>query len=180
MRKLFILLLFCQVNVFAQDTLQAYIDGTDTVGIGITQWSDLGGNAPFIADTLLNTGYANISTPENWETYYVFTDYNYCQFRNSLIGLNSQWGSFSDVDKQVMIRHFVYPSSTPIGELDALYTQQQRNDFKVQSMANLSITGVVVRRSKTINSVKYFSYEVNDSEILFTDEILSDVKLTDL
>ncbi len=163
--------------------LNAYIiGGTDTVGITVTDWErdSLFGNNPFVADTVILAGYADISSPKKWEIYYAAVGYNYCQFRNALIDLNVTWDTLSISDKQTMVRHYVYPSATIVDSLDLLYTQQQRDGYKIETMSKLGEAGVVVRRSKTVNSMKYFTYEVDDAEVLFTDEILSDAKLTDL
>lgn len=137
-------------------------------------------NLAFQFDIVTPTGYTDITDLSDWESYYIYSNYDYSQFRNALIELNVDWSTLSTVSKQVMVRNYVYPSTTPVSELDLLYVQADRDGYKKETMTNLRKAGIVIRRSKTVNSLKYFTYEVDDNEVLFTDEILPDVKLSDL
>ena len=86
----------------------------------------------------------------------------------------STWtsGPLTDAEKKQLIEYWVWPSGTSDGELDALYTDAERDAFKLKVVVAHREAGCVLTKSTTIASNEYINYTVDDTEVLTTDTIL--------
>jgi len=94
---------------------------------------DGSGNPGFKRETTVSSGYTDITTLINWELYWSHTGIKYKDFRKQIKDdYEPSWATLSDDDKKTLIRHNHWPDSETQENLDALYTSQQRTDFKVE------------------------------------------------
>lgn len=109
--------------------LTAYIDSVGKIFTDNNfQWGELGINTYLKWESVVSTGYQNITNPVNLDKY--TSNYNYLEVRNEMISLLSEWNGLDDNNKKAMVRNFVYPQGTSQADLDLLYTQNERNNYK--------------------------------------------------
>lgn len=151
------------------------------VGNDITQWErdDLGGNDPLKWETTISSGYVDITTISNIDTWYIGAGASYKDMRNELISRYvPSWGTLTTIEKQTLVRHFVWDSTETTENLDLLYTQAERDDYQKKTMELLDATcEAVIRRSNVSGSIKYFDHQTDDVGTLTTVEITTDVEL---
>ncbi|TXT28098.1 MAG: hypothetical protein FD136_2032 [Chitinophagaceae bacterium] len=143
-------------------------------------WDDLGSNAPLKLEATVSAGYANITGINNLVNFgYMVGGFN--SIRNELINLIPQWTTFSDADKKLLIKNYVYPTTATTAELDALYTPAERDNFKLGIMENINSDNksfFSTIRSNVSGSIKFFIVKVNDLGTVDTGtEILSNTIL---
>lgn len=127
-------------------------------------------------EVAVSTGYVELLTAEEWDTYHSLLSTSYKTFRNELIGnFVAGWSTMSTVDQQALVRHYVWPSGTTATELNALYPVTERSAFKRKVMDNLKSRDCIPRKSSTAGSKKYFDIRVDDAGVLDPQEITSDV-----
>ena len=62
-------------------------------------------------------------------------------FRDEMIyKFLSGWNGYNDDEKKALLRNYIYPNGTPINELDALYSEEKRNQFKINVIKSFKIT----------------------------------------
>ncbi len=67
-----------------------------------------------------------------------------------------------------MVRHHVYPSGTTTTELDALYSQAQRDTYYAQVIEDIKDCGCIIVTSA---GGKYFEMITDEQGVLSTTEI---------
>src|SRR3972149_2102523 len=101
-------------------------------------WEEAGANPYIKAEATVSAGYADISSIAHSIGFAQFVKYSFNQLRNELMGFNASWATLSDADKKLLIENYVYPSATPTAELDALYTQTERDAFRDEVIQKLN------------------------------------------
>jgi len=120
-------------------------------------------------------GYTETTDPEDWDKYFIFADVSYKDFRNSMISnLESSWGSYSDDQQKALIRNYIWPSETSDEDLDALYSDADRDMFRDLVMTTLSCLECVVRKSITADSTKFCDLQLADDGVMAPKEIKTD------
>ncbi len=160
--------------------LTAFIINTQKVGTELIQWdgSDLGGNPAFKAEATVSTGYGDITSLANWNTWWKGTLLDYKELRNELIAVFlPNWATLGNADKKILLTHYIWPSTETTVNLDLLYTQAERDAFQEIMMGLLDKCDCLIRKSNVIGSIKYFDYQVDDNGTLNTVEIITDVEL---
>ena len=148
-----------------------WIIATDSLADGQTEL------AAFVAATTVPTDYADITSLTNWKLYWNRI-LSIQAFREILIDdYISEWETLSDDDKKILIEFHVWPSGTPDAELDALYTDAQRESFADDIIVQHRQIGCVITKSTTASSKKYIKYTVDDTEVITTDTITSFEKI---
>lgn len=129
--------------------------------------------------------YVEVTTPQGWlDNMWLLNaaEYDYKFFRNKLISTFSSsnvWDALATVDKQALVRHYVWKSGETVANLDLLYTQTERDDFKKTRIEILNNScNCAITLSNIANSDKYFDMQVNDSGTLITVELTMDQILT--
>ena len=121
-------------------------------------------------------GYTETTDPSDWNSHIVSIDAIYSDVRNEMIDqFEASWAGYSDAQKQALVQNYVYPSETSTEDLDALYTEAERDDYQdvVMFKMNIGITHVIMSSA----SRKHFEVKVNDSGTLSTTEIKTDIKI---
>jgi hypothetical protein len=90
--------------------LQAYLIGGQPVGTVVISWetSQLNGNPPFIVNTVLQPGYADISSITNWDNFGIVTgkDFKYIRYQISLIVAATGYANLSLSEKILANKYF--------------------------------------------------------------------------
>ena len=130
-------------------------------------------NPQFKFEATTSAGYTDVTNFDYWEQYWFLTDKNSKEFRNILIDeANANWGTYADADKKAHIRSNVWPSGTPDAELDALYTDAERDDFQKNTMELLNRNCLCdIRQSTTGSSKKFFDQQNDDTGTITTVEV---------
>ena len=122
----------------------------------------------------VSSGYVELLTAEEWDTYQALLNERYNTFRNELIEVFiSGWGTMTTVDKKALVRHFVWPAGTPGSELNTLYSTSERGAYRREVMRALTTRECLPRKSATAGSTKYFDITIDDSGVLNPQEITS-------
>jgi len=133
---------------------------------------DSSGNPAFKAETVLSSGYTDITNVTNWNLYGRQAETNYENYRNILIDdYIGSWGALSSGDKGVLVENFVYPSGTTDGELDGFYTSSERSIFNEKVIQSLDIENALTLKSAD-NPGKFFEILVSDNQIMRGLEVL--------
>lgn len=86
-------------------------------------------NPRFKHETTVSTGYTELTSITDWNSYGQEIIKLYKDFRNALITNFTNWATYSDADKKILISHCVWPSTETTMNLDLLYTQTERDQF---------------------------------------------------
>lgn len=122
------------------------------------------------------TGYTITTDPVDWNNHLNGIDAIYFDIRNEMIDqFESNWGGYSDPQKQALVKNYIWPSETNTEDLDNIYTQEERDEYQdlVMFEMNIGITHVIM----SSDSRKHFEIRVNDSGSLSTAEITTDIKI---
>lgn len=98
--------------------LLAYQISGQTIGIDIQTWNtdSLGNNAPFkiiISGQSISTGYVDISSITNWNTFAcsIVNDYLVCKNSIKEIVVEKAWSGLTNTEKDIAIKYYAYPDS---------------------------------------------------------------------
>lgn len=117
-----------------------------------------------------STNYVEVENASDVETYYGQAGASYVQFRNHLIENHiSLWATLPDDDKATLVRNYVWPEGTTTEELDAIYTETERETYAKASMDKLCDCAYDPKKSSS--SLKFFLQEVDDDGVYSTTEI---------
>ena len=75
------------------------------------------------------------------------------------------WGAMSDAEKKALIRAHVWDAGATAEELDALYTEDQRDEFEDIVMNAHRKLGCVITPSTTPSSKKRIDWTADDLEV---------------
>lgn len=95
-------------------------------------------NPRFKHEATVSAGYTELTSISDWNNYAMKAIGNYNDFRNELITVFTNWATYSNDDKKILIKHYVWPSTETTANLDLLYTQTERNQFLLQCVALLN------------------------------------------
>lgn len=108
----------------------------------------LGGLPAFSTDDPSPSGYTDVSSLANWETYGWATGLSFETYRNLLIDQYlAGWAGLSDDDKRILVRHYVCPTGTGQAELDALWSTSKRQSFRSVVIEELQLRRLLIRES---------------------------------
>ena len=145
--------------------------------------SELSGNPALLFEASASSGYEDISSVENFDTWWASADTNYMAMRNNLIAVyitpGTYWSGATDDQKKTLIRHYVWPSAETDTNLDALYTDAERMVYAKECMKKLNTLGCVIRISVTDGSVKFMELGADDTATLVTQEVTTDTELVE-
>lgn len=101
-------------------------------GVDILEWQTawLSGNTPFTCSTETSlTGYANITSPENWDNWGEYMGLRHCEVYDEIKEIynlsGTTWSGSSTEDKQVFAKYFIASKS----ERDEVYAQAEQDEF---------------------------------------------------
>jgi len=100
---------------------------------------DLSGAASFKAEASASAGYTDISSPENWDTYWGYTNLNVYTTRDEIDILYQAdvWANFTASEKNIFSKWFVASTT----ERDSVHTaQEQEDNAKICSITVLSLS----------------------------------------
>ena len=129
-------------------------------------------NPRFKHEAAVSTGYTELTSLSDWNTYGMKAISNYKDFRNELITVFTNWATYSDDDKKILISHFVWPSTETTTNLDLLYTQTERDEFLALCVAELDSCGC---NFSIDPNGKYWNILPDVSGSIVTTELKTDV-----
>ena len=113
----------------------------------------------------LPANYTDITSLSNWKLYWQDV-YDIKAFRDVLLAdYIGSWGGLSDDEKKILIEFHVWPSGTPDAELDALYTDDEREGFLADICTHHRGLGCVITKSTTPGSIKRINWTADDLEV---------------
>jgi len=95
-------------------------------------------NPRFKHEATVSAGYTELTSISDWNNYAMKAIPKYSDFRNELIAVFTDWATYSDDDKKILITHYVWPSTETTANLDLLYTQTERDEFLIQCIILLN------------------------------------------
>ncbi len=98
-------------------------------------------NPRFKHEVTVSAGYTELTSIFDWNNYALRAIPKYSDFRNELITLFTDWTTYSDADKKILMRHYVWPSTETTANLDLLYTQTERDQFLTETVVLLNGSG---------------------------------------
>ena len=133
---------------------------------------------PFKKEGEVSDEYTDITSISNWNLFgHKLYKNNYISFRDMLItDFESSWGSLTDDDKKILIKNYIWPSTITLGELDSLYSQEERESMFKKMVAGLKLEGnLLLEKSGT--PTKYFYLAVSEENTPMLVEIKTDVPI---
>jgi len=98
-------------------------------------------NPRFKHEATVSAGYTELTSISDWNNYAMKAIGDYKDFRNELITVFTDWATYSDDDKKILISHYVWPSTETTANLDLLYTQAERDKFLLDCIESLNKCG---------------------------------------
>jgi hypothetical protein len=139
--------------------LQAYLIGGQPIGTVVITWetSQLNGNPPFIVNTVLQPGYADISSITSWDNFGIVTgkDFRYIRYQIQLIVTATGYANLSLSEKILANKYFV----SGVEYFNAEVTPAEQNLFfsdflkpnsdTARKQRDLAVTGWIVQKLYT-------------------------------
>ncbi len=101
---------------------------------------DGSGNPAFKHEATVSTGYTEITSLANWHKFWWTTGMDYKDFRKQIkADYEGDWATLTDAEKKTLIEHNLWLSSETEANLNALYTSQERDDFKEVVLETLGV-----------------------------------------
>ena len=151
MKYIFSILIFFVCNFsYGQDLLNGYILGTgDTIGLSVTEWErdSLNGNDPFVIDTIIPNGYADISSIILFDKYGLSAA-NVSVVRTAIDTLfqATTFSALSTLEKEVVSKWFL----ATITDRNSVHTASEQKENAQILVSLLSIESII----NTANDIK--------------------------